>query len=126
MANLRLIKIVKLANGTTEFQPATLGVDPSDRIHWNNETDEDHWLEQMPTGFLTNNIRPGDVSNPGFVATMPFIRYRCKLHPHEQGEIAVPAAAMVAVVVPPAAPAVVAVSTPEPQAPPASETEKGG
>src|SRR5690349_4032740 len=106
MANLRLVKIVKLENGTTEFQPAMLGADSGDVIRWDNETDEDHWPEQIPTEFLTDKIPPGEVSEPGFVVPQNF-RYRCKLHPQEQGEVTVSPAALVAV----------AVSTPEPQAP---------
>jgi hypothetical protein len=81
-----LIKIVQLANGTTEFQPAVAGVDSGDRVHWNNETDDDHWLETDSGEFLTDNIPAGHVSNPGFVVPKEF-KYRCKLHPQELGEI---------------------------------------
>lgn len=89
MTNLRLIKIVQVANGTVEFHPATAGMNGGDRIHWNNETDEEHWLERTePTGFLTDNIPAGQVSNPGVVVQDDErINYRCKLHPQETGTI---------------------------------------
>ena len=114
MAHLRLIKI-KLENGTAVFEPAALGADIGDRIHWSNETNEDHWLETSGGDFITNNIRAGDVSDPGFIAVAT-VAYRCKLHPDEQGQIVVHAAAAS-----PAAPAIVAAAMP---AQPALCTEK--
>jgi plastocyanin len=102
MAHLRLIKI-RLENGTTVFEPAALGADIGDRIHWSNETNEDHWLETSDGKFITNNIRAGDVSDPGYPASDQTVTYRCKLHPDEQGQIVVHAA-----VAPAAAPAIVA------------------
>lgn len=113
MANMRLIKIVGLGNGAA-FQPDPSSVQAGDRVHWNNETNEDHWLERVPTGFLTNNIPAGEVSNPGFVANEG-ISYRCRFHPQEQGTIAIVPAVVVAAVAVPAvvAPAVVAPAEPD-------------
>ena len=93
MATLRLIKIVAVGNGA-EFQPDPSGVEAGDRIHWNNETNEEHWLEETTGGFMTDNIPAGSVSNPGFIATQD-VSYRCRLHPQEQGTITiVPAVVM--------------------------------
>jgi hypothetical protein len=95
MPNLRLIRIVALGNGTT-FQPDPSGVQAKDTVHWNNETNEAHWLETTTGGFMTDNIPAGAVSNPGFIAVQD-ISYRCRLHPQEQGTIAiVPAVVMAA------------------------------
>lgn len=100
MANLRLIKIVSSGNGAA-FQPNPAGVQAGDRVHWNNETDEAHWLEKNSGEFLTNNIPAGEVSNPGFVANGA-ISYRCRLHPQEQGTISIVPAVVVAAVAAPA------------------------
>jgi hypothetical protein len=109
MPNLRLIRIVALGNGAA-FQPDPSGVQANDTIHWNNETNEDHWLETTSGGFVTKNIPAGEVSNPGFIANA--VSYRCKLHPQEQGTIAiVPAVAVPAVLVSAAAVPAVASST---------------
>jgi plastocyanin len=89
------IDIVVQGNGAA-FQPNRAGVQVGDRIHWNNETNEDHWLETTTGGFITDNIPPGSVSNPGFIAAAD-ISYRCRLHPQEQGTIEiVPAVVMAA------------------------------
>jgi hypothetical protein len=93
MPNLRLIRIVAQGNGAV-FQPDPSGVQVDDTIHWNNETNEDHWLETTTGDFVTDNIPAGTVSNPGFVAVQG-ISYRCRLHPQEQGTIViVPAVVM--------------------------------
>jgi hypothetical protein len=95
MPNLRLIRIVAQGNGAA-FQPDPSGVQADDTIHWNNETNEDHWLETTTGDFVTDNIPAGTVSNPGFVAVQD-VSYRCRLHPQEQGTIAiVPAVVMAA------------------------------
>jgi hypothetical protein len=109
MGNLRLIKIVKLDDGTVAFQPNTSGGQPhqpmrvnkGDRIHWNNETDDDHWPEgRNPAKFLTDSIPGGEVSNPGFVvqgAVGERVEYMCKLHQNERGTIEVVAPATASV-----------------------------
>jgi hypothetical protein len=101
MPNLRLIRIVPLGNGAA-FEPNPSGVQGGDTIHWNNETNEDHWLETTTGGFLTNNIPGGEVSNPGVIANST-IEYRCKLHPQELGSIEIVPAVMVPAVLVPAA-----------------------
>jgi hypothetical protein len=89
------IDIVVQGNGAA-FQPEPAGVQVGDRIHWNNETNEDHLLETTTGGFITDNIPPGSVSNPGFIAAQD-TSYRCRLHPQEQGTIViVPAVVMAA------------------------------
>lgn len=96
MAQLRLIKIVTLANGTVAFQPDThdgqpqqpLGVLLNDRVHWNNETNDTHRLVVTSNSeFLTNEVPPGRVSNPGVIVNTQRIDYKCALHPGEQGAI---------------------------------------
>jgi hypothetical protein len=87
------IDIVVQGNGAA-FQPDRAGVEVGDRIHWNNETNEAHWLETTTGGFMTDNIPAGQVSNPGFIAAQD-TSYRCRLHPQEQGTIViVPAVVM--------------------------------
>jgi hypothetical protein len=94
------IKIVKLANGTVAFQPDLPGAQPgqplgvliNDLITWNNTTNDPHQPEQTnPTGFLTNQIPAGQVSDPIYKApgTAGTITYACKLHSQEQGSIVV-------------------------------------
>src|SRR5262249_22091650 len=101
MANLRSIKIVQAGNLAT-FQPDPSGVQLGDRIHWNNETNNDHEV-QVSDGFVTDNIPPGKVSNPGYPASAG-VSYRCSIHPQEQGTIQiVPAVVMAPAVVPAAA-----------------------
>src|SRR3954452_23597270 len=97
MPNLRLIRIVAQGNGAV-FQPDPSGVQVDDTMRWNNETDEEHWLETTTGDFMTDNIPAGTVSNPGFIAVQN-VSYRCRLHPQERGVIAVvPAIVMAAVV----------------------------
>jgi hypothetical protein len=110
MANLRSITIVQAGNLAT-FQPDPAGVQAGDRIHWNNETNNDHQL-QVSDGFTTDNIPAGAVSNPGYPANVG-VSYQCLTHPQEQGTIQmVPAVVMAPAVVPAAAvPAVVSLAS---------------
>src|SRR3954453_1706334 len=84
MANLRSITIVQAGNRAA-FQPDPAGVQAGDRIHWNNETNNDHEV-QVSDGFVTDNIPAGAVSNPGYLASAG-VSYRCLIHPQEQGTI---------------------------------------
>jgi hypothetical protein len=92
MPNLRLIRIVAQGNGAA-FEPDPSGVQGGDTVRWNNETNEDHWIETTTGVFLTNNIPAGEVSNPGAVADAT-IAYRCRLHPQETGRIEIVPAVM--------------------------------
>jgi hypothetical protein len=98
MPNFRLIRIIVQGKGAV-FEPDPSGVQNGDTIHWNNETNEAHWVEDTSSGFITNNIPAGEISNPGFPASAD-VSYRCKLHPQEQGTIRIgPAVVMPATLV---------------------------
>lgn len=100
MANLRSIKIVQAGNLAT-FQPDPAGVQGGDRIHWNNESNNDHEVE-VSDGFVTDNIPAGAVSNPGYPASGD-VSYRCLIHPQEQGTIQIVTVVMAPAMVPAAA-----------------------
>jgi plastocyanin len=124
MANLRSIKIVQAGN-LAAFQPDSAGVQAGDRIHWNNETNNDHQL-QMSDGFMTDNIPGGAVSNPGYIAKKP-VSYQCLVHPQEQGTIQiVPAVVMAPAMVPAAAVPAVASLASGAAAPSAAPAPKKG
>jgi hypothetical protein len=93
----RSIKIVKLPDGTTAFKPdvvnATpgqpLGANVDDTLTWDNQTKENHWPVAIePPLFLTDDISPGDVSDPIFIIPSS-LKYCCRHHPWEQGRIIV-------------------------------------
>lgn len=110
MANMRLIKIVQAGNRAA-FQPEPAGVQAGDRVHWNNETNNDHQL-QLDDGTMTDNIPGGAVSNPGYIASAN-VSYRCLIHPQEQGTIQI----VLPVVMAPAVVAAAAVPAVAPSAP---------
>jgi hypothetical protein len=126
MANLRSIKIVQVGNLAT-FQPDPAGVQASDRIHWNNETNNDHQV-QVSDGFVTDIIPAGAVSNPGYPAPANVgVSYRCLVHPQEQGTIQiVPAVVMAPAMVPAAAVPAVASLVSGAAAPSAAPAPKKG
>jgi plastocyanin len=129
MANMRSIKIVQAGN-LAAFQPDPGGVQTGDRIHWNNETNNDHQL-QVSDGFTTDNIPGGAVSNPGYNAptagVSSGVSYRCLIHPQEQGTIQiVPAVVMAPAVVPAAAVPAVASLASGAAAPSAAAAPKRG
>ncbi|MEA2870430.1 MAG: hypothetical protein QOH67_406 [Hyphomicrobiales bacterium] len=80
-------KVVLVPRGGNPGEP--LKVARGATVTWNNLTKEIHHPVAInPPGFITDQIAPDDVSDPGFVATKT-ITYECSLHPDEKGSIEV-------------------------------------
>src|SRR5262245_1075164 len=99
---MRVSITIRQAGNRAAFQPDPAGVQASDRIQWNNQTNNEHQV-QVSDGFVTNNVPAGDLaSNPGYLASAD-VSYRCLIHPQEQGTIKMAPAVVMAPAVTPAA-----------------------